>query len=168
VDAHARIKLGDNRFIAFPSYQQMFSLLNTFIVLNKPLSKDAMLASGQIIGALARGRSFFAFQSLGDANGFEFYAERHDNIILPQDTLVLDNGLESSLRVVVPANENFVAEVYRNGQAMDTSRVPETRLIVSSPGVYRVVVFQERLQFPWLSRRRVPWIFSSPIVAVKE
>lgn len=166
VDAHARIKLGGDKFWAFPSYQEMFALLNTFVVLKKPLSRDVSTARRQIIEALAEGRSFFAFNSLGYADGFEFNGEGNDGVKLPQDTLFVDAQTVSSLRVKVPATKKFVVQLYRNGLATEASHAAASRFQLNAPGVYRVIVYQERLQWPWFSTRRVPWIFSNPIFAV--
>lgn len=166
VDAHARIKLGSSRTWAFPSYQRMFSLLNTFLVLEQPLSHDADAARRQILEALRDGRVFFALQSLGKADGFAFYGEEMDSIKLPQDTLFVGAQLSASLRVKVPAERAFVVQLYRNGLATETSHAAESRFVLSESGAYRVIVFQERIQCPWLSARRVPWIFSNPIFAV--
>jgi len=163
VDAHARIKLGGERHIAFPSYQKMFELLSSFVILQDRLSIDPHLARRHIIDGLKAGRAFFALQSLGDATGFEFYGEAGSEIVLPQDTLFLNALAEPALRVRVPADKNIVVQLYRNGVATESTNAPESRFAVRETGVYRVIVFQERLQSPWFSRRRAPWIFSNPI-----
>lgn len=160
-DAHARIKLGGERYIGFPSYRDMFELLNTFVVLRDSFSSEPKLARRQIIDGLQAGRVYFALQSLGDATGFEFYGEAGSKTILPQDTLFLDTA--PALHVRVPANDYFVVQLYRDGVAIESTAIRESRFDVRETGVYRVIVFQERLQSPWLSRRRVPWIFSNPI-----
>ena len=167
VDAHARIKLGGERYIGFPSYQKMFGLLNTFLILDKSFSSEPQIARRQIIEALKRGRVFFALQNLGDATGFEFYGEHDGEIILPQDTLFYEADSTSVLRASVPMKENLVVQLYRNGLAAEITHSPDSRFEISEPGLYRVVVFQERIQFPWFSSRLVPWIFSNPIFVVK-
>lgn len=168
VDAHARIKLGGERYLGFPSYQQMFGLLNTFLILGESFSSEPQIARRQIIEALKRGRVFFALQSLGDATGFEFYGEHDGEITLPQDTLFYQTETTSGLRVIVPMKENFAVQLYRNGLVVENAHSPNSRFEINEPGTYRVVVFQQRLQFPWFSRRLVPWIFSNPIFVVKE
>ena len=163
VDTHARLKLFSLGVVAFPSYERMFGLLNTYLILDEPFSENAYLARRQIVMALAQGRSFFAFHSLGDATGFEFYGENKEDIIVPQDTLWVDKQEQATLNVNVPATKNFVVQLYRNGAATGMSNKPESRFFIEGPGAYRVVVFQERVQWPWFSRRRMPWIFSNPI-----
>jgi ABC-type taurine transport system ATPase subunit len=54
-------------------------------------------------------------------------------------------------------------QLYRNGGDAGLSNKPESRFFIEQPGAYRVVVFQERAQWPWFSRRRMAWIFSNPI-----
>ena len=167
VDAHARIKLGGERYIGFPSYQQMFGLLNTFVILDEKLSLEQQIARGQMVDALKRGRVFFALQSLGDATGFEFYGEYDGEIALPQDTLFCEGDSTGALRVIVPTNENLAVHLYRNGSAAKIAHSSDSRFAIRESGIYRIVVFQERIQFPWFSRRLVPWIFSNPIFVVK-
>jgi hypothetical protein len=168
VDAHARIKLGGERYIGFPSYGRMFGLLNTFLILNEPFASDPLRARGQILDALRRGRVFLALQSLGDATGFEFYGERDGMMTLPQDTLFFEPDSTCILHVIVPSSEKLAVQLYRNGSAAEMAHSPESRFEISEAGLYRVVVFQERIQFPWLSRRRVPWIFSNTIFVARK
>jgi len=163
VDAHARFRLFGETVFYFPSYARTFSLLNTFVILHEALSCDSYLARRQVVEALGKGRCFFAFQGLGDASGFEFYAENHQAVFLPHDTLFASDSAAATLLASAPSAENVVVQLYRNGEATESAHTSESRIQITQPGVYRIIVFQERPQWPWRSRRRVPWIFSNPI-----
>ena len=160
VDAHARIKLGGDRLWKFPSYETVFGLVQLNLPLTESLPRELPQVRSVVLSAIAKGQTYTAYNSLGDAGGFEFFARAEGGRFVPGDSVVAD---QVEFYVRVPAGPRVQVRLLRNGRPVASSQGAELTYTASEPGAYRVEVVQLRRQLPFLRRKEVPWIFSNPI-----
>ena len=136
----------------FPSYRNVFSVLRNYVLLDAPLSGEAARDAAALHEALARGRSYMAFEALAPAGGFFFHAVRGDETWQMGDTAAPAPGLVLRAGGRLPRGARI--DLYHNGERIAARR---EALEVSARGVgaYRVEVR--------LGGRDAPWILSNPI-----
>lgn len=161
VDAHARIKLGGGRFWKFPSYTKTFSLVQNVILLRDSLSNAPDIASLQIAKAIREGNSLFGFASLGNLESAKIWCENDSAFYLPGEAIPFQPS-NAVIKIRLPESFNFESRLYLDGNLIASSREARVNWRIEKKGVYRVAVFQRRIQFPYLSRKPIPWIFSNP------
>jgi hypothetical protein len=167
VDAHARIKLGGGRFWKFPSYKKTFSLVQNVILLRDSLSSPAQIASRQIAKAIREGNSLFGFASLGRLEGVKIWCENDSVFYLPGETIPFESP-NSVIKIRLPDAFHFESRLYLDGNLIASSRETRVDWPIENKGVYRVAVFQRRIQFPYISRKLIPWVFSNPFCDLRE
>jgi hypothetical protein len=160
VDAHARIKLGRDRFWKFPSYEKVFGLVQLHLPLNEPLPRELPAARAALLRAIARGRLYTAYDALGDARGFEFSARVEGASFSAGDSVIADRV---KFEVRVPKGTEVKTRLLRNGKHVASSDGPEVSFVATESGAYRVEVVQLRRQLPFFRRKEMPWIFSNAI-----
>jgi hypothetical protein len=149
VDVHAfkqRVPWGE---VEVFSYRWMFNTLTNYALLDGPLASDALVARGQILAAIERGRSYFVNRLDGAAPSIRFQIDGRSASAAMGDTFTL-NGAPATVHVDV-ANDAFVRLIH-NGQAL-CSAVRALRHTIEQAGVYRIEAY-------WGGK---PWLFSNPI-----
>jgi hypothetical protein len=152
-DAHSRVPLGKRRSVRFPSYESLFDVVRTHVLLERPLSGDAASDGRAVLSALAHGRAYVGLDALAPADGFSFTAVAADaRRFTMGDTVAPEPRLE--LRVAGPMPEGARIVLLRDGRAVATAT---GTLVASEPqsGVYRVEVR--------VPGREIPWVLSNPI-----
>jgi hypothetical protein len=160
-DAHSNIGFhlfGDdagNKFLSFKidRYETIFRLMRTHILLdeNEPLTQTTLLS------ALKNGRSFIAFDALGDAAGFNFTAQNGNEFSNQGDEIILQDKV--LLKAQTPLNARFV--VFKDGEKVYESQpVRQIEFEIKERGAYRVETYLDSLGSPFDS---MPWIISNPI-----
>lgn len=161
-----------NRHFGFKldPYETVFGIVRMHVLLESgvPLTREST------IEALGRGHAYAGFDVLGDASGFQFWAENVGGGQSPAvagrrpdmdsvgrrimgDEIALDAGVKLSAAVPVPAR----IVLLRNG--VKVAEYPEARefsLNVGETGTYRVEAYLDRLGEPF---DIAPWIMSNPI-----
>jgi len=160
VDAHARIRLGRDRFWKFPSYRSAFKIVQLYVSLSRPLADDFVTARRQVLEALGQGHAYVGFGLVGDPRGFEFIARAGDRRYAEGDSVTADRV---DLSVRVPAGAAVEIRLLIEGKLMASARASELSYVATKRGAYRVEVYQLRRRLPLLRRKAVPWIFSNPI-----
>jgi hypothetical protein len=136
----------------FLSYESLFSLVRTYVVLPAPLTGRFEEDRRAVLDALRHGRSYIGVDGLADAGGFSFVADAPGRRWTMGDTTAPAAGLRLKAGGLAPAGSRFL--LVRDGHPMiDT---PDA-LDVATPGagVYRIEVHVDGAS--------VPWILSNPI-----
>jgi hypothetical protein len=158
-DAHSRLPVTRSWALRFPSYEAIFSLLQTHVLLERPLSGgdgDADLAA--ILEALRRGRFYIGLDALAPADGFSFTVEDGGGERWTMGERVHARGdLRARAGGRVPEGARLI--LYRDGQALEEA-VESLDAALPGPGVYRVEARVEG----W----PVPWVITNPIFVFDE
>lgn len=137
-DAHQNVKLGK---VQLDPYERSFRFVSTHVFARE-------LEPKAILEALAGGRSYIAFDLLGDPKGFRFTIGKHTM----GDEFVFE---KSDINVTLP--KAAVIRVLRNGRRIAMDYGASLNLPLNTPGVYRVEVYTTYKDRPY------PWIYSNPI-----
>ncbi len=162
-DAHSNIGFhlfGDdagNKFLNFKidRYETIFRLMQTHILLDE----NESLTQTTLLSALKHGRSFIAFDGLGDAAGFNFTADNGNKIAGQGDEIILQDKM--LLKAQTPLDARFI--VFKNGEKIYESQpARQIEFEIKEPATYRVEAYLDSLGSPFDS---MPWIISNPIYA---
>ena len=144
--------------LRFPSYEALFSLLRTHVLLDRPLSGDDDADRAAVLAALRSGRFYIGLDALAPADGFSFTVEggAGQRWTMGERALYRD-GLRARAGGRVPAGARL--RLYRDGQPLTESE--ETlQAPLPGPGVYRVEAHVDG----W----PVPWVISNPVYVLDE
>ena len=145
VDAHAR-KVPLLPFVVFP-YREQFKTIRTHVLCPSPLVRDAGQDIPNVLGTLASGRCFLAFDGLADATGTRFQTADGD-LIMGEET-VFEREVE--LEILLPLEASIT--LVRDGRSVKTETAESMRYRADIPGVYRV---EARLNGS-------AWLYTNPI-----
>ena len=138
--------------LSIPSYEAVFRIAQTYVLLDGPLTGDAATDITALRSALARGRTYVGIGALAPADRFFFMAERGSQHWTMGDTVPAGGPLRLRAGGALPANAEVTLR--HDGEVIGSSRAGLDRQVTDT-GVYRVEV-----QLPgW----QVPWIISNPI-----
>jgi hypothetical protein len=151
-DAHARLEVGKNQAVRFPSYESLFALAADHVVLDRPLTGQAGPDGQAILTALARGRCYVGLDALAPAGEFSFTAEVDGRRVTMGDTVVPAPGLKLRAGGRMPAGSQVT--IRRDGTVAGEGE-GSVEVSPPGPGVYRTEV-----RVPGWS---TPWILSNPI-----
>lgn len=134
----------------FDTYFHSFNFVNTHIF-------GDSLSSHALKNELVKGHAYISFESLAEANGFQFFARDSSGKVnaIPGDSIKKENA--ATLRAVSPYPVRF--ELFKNGKLIDSQddRYAYDFEVRDKKGNYRIVA---RLKFrnQWL-----PWVYTNPI-----
>jgi hypothetical protein len=152
-DAHGNIyELGPLRRALLP-YEHCFKALRTHILASEPLNRDLEHDLEVVYAALKGGRSFAAYDAIGDATGFRFQA-RGDQITATMGEEISLSG-EICFEVESPLRADM--RLLKDGHVVAQERGKSLRYTTREPGVYRVEAYRRHL----LKSRG--WVFTNPI-----
>ena len=152
-DAHALpVRLGPIRRTIFP-YEWLFRAVNTHVLLDEPLSGEAVEDEKQIYHAVEQGRCFVGYDRSAPTRDFMFSAHsEHGKAIMGER---LRFGLGATLQVSTPYPAHI--RILRAGQVVrEWSATQHAVQSVDEPGAYRV-------EANLAGGASAPWIFSNPI-----
>ena len=116
------------------------------------------LSVKSIADHMKKGHLFTAFKSLGDANGFLYYALDHENKL----NAILGDSVKTSevksLKAISPLPGEF--RLIHNGKTIQTSTGNPYEFSWNGPfekGAYRIEIHIQ------LNGKTVPWLYSNPI-----
>ena len=149
-DAHANVRLFGPLGGTIGTYEEMFNVLTTHV-----LVEGEQIDEASLVEALRRGRSFVCYDLTRDGTGFEFFARAGEpgeqgRVSAMGETVVAEPGLE--LVVATPSLAEI--RVLRDGEVVHVAKGHGTCIVDPAPGVWRVETYVP----PGL-----PWIFSSTI-----
>jgi hypothetical protein len=164
-DAHARLGFGpavdpyDDRIVArVPSYRVSFEVFVNHLLLDQPLSGDAVADGSVIVNALKEGRIFSSIDGLARFSAFEASASNGAQTVRIGE--YLDPAGPVSLKAQIAAPPGTTLTVLKDGEALYETQENTFKLDVGSDaGVYH---FEARLS--GADRRTgVPWLLTNPI-----
>jgi hypothetical protein len=159
-DAHSNVgfRLGDltgKELIGLhlDPYERTFSIVRNHVL----IEKEKALTSETLLGALASGHSYIAFDLFGDSSGFTFTAENSQGRKIMGDEIELLDGVR--LIATTPVKARVL--VIKDGQVIrDEDGTSRKEFPVTERGVYRVEVYLTQLGSLVKDK---PWIISNPI-----
>ena len=156
-DAHARIQIGEGSFAYLPSYESVFSVAKNHVLLNSPLSGNALSDGRSVVAALRRGASYTAIDGLASAEAFSFTAAVDGRRYTMGDVVPIVPNVRLIAGGRVPANTTLT--LFRDGREL-THAVGAIDAPMPGQGVYRVEARVAGWPFPW--------VITNPIYAFDE
>lgn len=162
-DAEAKLMLGGDFHLRFPSYETLFSLVRNHVLVKSELTGNASSDVEKIAQGLKQGQLYMSLDILGNPKGFNSVIKSKTGQVFPmgsqipwQEGLILEVGLPQKPKVP------FDSVVYRNGERMLTSNSQITQYYINHPGTYRVMVrVIPTLPLPD-GKKWIPWIYTNP------
>jgi hypothetical protein len=149
--------LGSDAHGGLPSHDQVFRLARQHLVLDAPLTGDAIADETAVLHALREGRGYAAFDGLADASEFRFQATSGASQAVIGGALALDGSADLVAEASAPLGTTLV--LLRDG--LEVARGTSLRHTTSSAGSYRVEAYLDPERVP--GRGVIPWIVSNPI-----
>lgn len=161
-DAHSNVGLGlCDRTGSCPfgvrldPYERSFRVVRNHIL----IPKGETLTAEALTTAFSEGRSFIAFDLLGDASGFRFFADNGRERKTMGETIPTGDGGSVRLSARSPLPSRFL--FFRDGQPIHESKgQTQAEAQADRAGVYRVEVYLDELE-GFVDGK--PWIISNPI-----
>lgn len=153
-DAHATLVRFGPLAVPLFSYRFLFRTINTYVVLNEPLSPALPGAKAQIFKSLERGQCFIAYDALCPAQGFSCTALDDGAEHLPGSVIGYKRGI--SLKIQSPSRRTLV-RVVKNGRLVYQRNRQNLVFRLLGRGVYRV----EAYYVTRVGKSR-PWIYVNP------
>jgi hypothetical protein len=155
IDNHdSRKKMFGLTFRIFP-FAFAFATIRTHVLLDEPLSGDAVIARRQVLAALQSCRLYVAQERWRKAAGFTFHVIGGENAAMAGDDCRLSPG--AALEVRLPAGTKGRIRIVRDGVAAACGTGDRLTMPLAAPGVYRAEVEQR------MCGRYRPWIYANPI-----
>lgn len=153
-DAHAlKTHLGPLSRVVYP-YEHHFGAVNTHLLIDGPLTGDAIQDAGTIYNALGAGHAFVGCDLHHSSRGFRFTAHGMETQVIMGDRISHRGGLTLQARVPAFAELRLI----RDGHVMATANRAQALVCrVDQPGTYRLEAYRRTFG------RRRGWIFSNPI-----
>ncbi len=152
VDAHAfLVKLGPIKIEIFP-YKVHFKSFRSYVIFDRPMSKDFNEAKAQLYQSFRDCRLFFANIRWGDASKFDFYLQNESETAGIGQELTL--GEKNRLYVTLP--KTATVKIVHNGNKIIETNTDKLNCEIYEPGIYRVEA--------WKGKRG--WIFTNHIRVV--
>jgi hypothetical protein len=158
-DAHSRLPITKSWALRYPSYEALFSLLRTHVLLEEPLSGDAARDREAILTALREGHSYTGLDALAPAGGAFFVVESGvgERWTMGERVPAAAEGLRARAGGRVPEGARVV--LFRDGRIL-AEAASSLEAPLPGPGVYRV-----EIRVPgW----PVPWVLTNPIYVFDE
>jgi hypothetical protein len=158
-DAHSRLPITKSWALRYPSYEALFSLLRTHVLLEEPLSGDAARDREALLSALREGRSYTGLDALAPAGGAFFVVESGAGERWTMGERVPAGAEDLRARAGGRVPEGARVLLFRDGRllAEDTESL---EVPLPGPGVYRV-----EIRVPGWS---VPWVLTNPVYVFDE
>jgi len=153
-DAHAlRKRMGPLRRVVFP-YDYHFRAVNTHLLLDEPLTGDALRDASLIYAALAAGRCFIAYDLARQARRLSVSGHGpQEGKTTMGSQIPLGSG--ASLHAALP--HCCEIRLRKDGSLIQMVVGQELTHVARDPGAYRIEAYRR-----FRARRRA-WIFSNPI-----
>ncbi|MFC1554049.1 hypothetical protein ACFL7D_05410 [candidate division KSB1 bacterium] len=162
VDAHANIEITDSWSINFPSYESVFKLLQTNVVVTEEFNGDYSHDAKLVYNALKNGNSYISFGAFGSTDSFSFSVETEDSIYTIGDNL--NAAADPVLKVSIPCDTQMKINLKsQNGvvKTVEDTGYLEHRITV--PGKYYIEVFLMRNSSFRKDHVLLPWIITNII-----
>lgn len=140
-------------------YEWLFRTVRLHILCDEPFSSDVTHDAGLVYDAMQAGRSFVAYDWIGDATGFRFVARNSDDEAGMGQQLSIVNGVVTfEVNSPLPA----LLRLMREGRIVAERRGRTLSYTSKMPGAYRVEAYRQHW-FRWRG-----WVFTNPIYVESE
>lgn len=162
-DADARLRLGGEWALNYPSYQTLFSLVRNHVLLTTELTGDTAADREKILVALRNGQFYLSLDILADPKGFSATLTNRKGDIFPLGAKVAwAEGMNLEVHLPHRPTVPFEVEIYRDGERIIQANSQDTKIPLHAPGVYRVKVrVIPTLPLPD-GKKWIPWIYTNP------
>ena len=150
-DAHNRVPISRRFAPRFPSYESVFRLAQNHVLLERPLTGDAVADARAVVDALARGRGYVGVDGLASAAGFSFRAQAPDG---RRATMGETIAQPVRLRAVGRMPAGTTLRLVKDGRPLAEAK-DALDAAANEKGVYRVEAY--------VPGSALPWILSNPI-----
>ncbi|MCB0390216.1 MAG: hypothetical protein KDD58_02940 [Bdellovibrionales bacterium] len=160
-DAEAKLKFPKN--LEIPSYETLFNIIRTHVILSSELTGDFRRDSKKIKQALVKGHFYFSLDKMANPVGFNAIVSgpTKKNYVMGEkiswtESLELDINFQQ--KPLYPID----VMIFKDGEKILSSDSINTTYKILEPGVYRIVV---RIipTFPIPDGKKwVPWIITNP------
>lgn len=147
--------------VKFPSYQRLFNVFNTHIILKSELTGQLASDREKVIEALAAGQFYIGMDLIGNPKGFSAILKDGHKGYLMGSKVKLRKG--QHLQVELPGEPNSFFEIvlYRNGLRAETINAAQANFEIKEPGTYRIQVrVCPQLPLPD-AKRWLTWIYTN-------
>jgi hypothetical protein len=152
-DAHGNVySLGPLRRALLP-YEHCFRAVRTHILTSEPLDGELERDKALVYEALKGGHCFVAYDAIGDATGFRFFARSGESSATMGAQISRVGHVE--FEIVSPLRSEL--RLLRNGRVVAQNRGRKLRHTTTEDGVFRVEAYRRHL----LKSRG--WVFTNPI-----
>ncbi len=168
-DAGAKIRAGRRFQLGFPSYETLFNISRTHVLLRSELTGHAAGDRQKISTALRNGNFFISLDSLANPKGFNaLLIDRQGRSHPMGSSINFSDGLKIRIQLPQKPLVPFDVQLFRDGEHIMTSNSVETEVAIHKPGVYRIQV-QVRPSLPLPDGPRwFPWIYTNPFYVLRE
>ncbi len=167
LDAHSKLKITKKHFLRYPAYDDMFKLVQTYIVTRERFNGTYDHDKKLILHALRDGNTFVGFAGLQNPTGFHMTVSTEDTLVTMGESILLEDTVDLNIRI--PSKNSIMIQLIKNGLIVEERRNEnEIDVRLNDPGIYRVQVFQLRTMLPFGQKRMLPWILTNPIYVYKK
>jgi hypothetical protein len=167
IDAHARLGYGQRTdpdsggmHLKMPGYEPTFRTLSNHVVVDAPLSGNAVADARQLLESLRRGRVYSVIDGLATPGGLSFSASSGTGQAGIGDAIAIDGDVIVRASVVAPPGTAIV--LFKNGERVhEVADAPLEMNGGTDPAVYRVEAYVSNSP----GGPPVPWVVSNPIYA---
>ncbi|MFM7322634.1 MAG: hypothetical protein ACKO5K_14080, partial [Armatimonadota bacterium] len=152
LDAHAQMKVG-RRKVPIPTYADSFRAATTHVC----IPGHGAPAGDSMLEALRKGRSYFAYDILGDPTGFRFEADTG---------AIMGERAPVGCVLRVQAAAGTYVRLIHDGRVVADATSGRLRWVAQRPGAYRVEAYQVRFWLGPFGAGARPWVFTNPIRVV--
>lgn len=162
-DATARAVIAPGVNWKFPGYEKSFETITNHVVLTSELTGQFQSDREKIYTALAKGQMYFSMELLGQAKGFQFFAEDRDEKYPLGSKINFNKRLKLNIKLPFVPSCFYEIIIFKDGQKIMHLNEPSIRIPIQEKGIYRATV---RLipNFPLPDGKRwFTWIYTNPI-----
>lgn len=160
VDAHERIPLWGDHYLAFPTYERLFRLIRTYVITETPLTGKVDIDEEILLNALRRGSCYIVLEGYESAPRFSFDLNMGEHTASMGSRVKFQKG--SQLRVSAPSSGAVQIILYKDEVLLAETEGHELFVELPGPGIYHTEVYQLRTQYRSGDRPKI-WIVSNTI-----
>ncbi len=161
-DATARTGSIGDFSLKFPSYQVSFGLLSNHVLLTSELTGNFDGDRKKIMQALKRSQFYMSFDILANPKGFNSYVESQEQTFALGSDIRFAPHLVLHTHLPQKPTVDFEVTIIRDGVAVKTFNIQDSKFEIPSKGVYKVVV-RVIPTFPLPDGKKwLTWIYTNP------
>ncbi len=139
-------------------YEWLFRAVRLHILSDEPFDGLVDHDAGLVHDAMGAGRSFVAYDWIGNATGFRFVARNDDEAGMGQQLSTANDAVTFEVHSPLPA----LLRLIRDGRVVAERQGRALFYTSEEPGVYRVEAYRRRW-FRWRG-----WVFTNPVYIVRK